>query len=208
MRKRSLVDRNMMFVLLVPLALLVSIDLLIGDYELFTSINQGINNSVLDVACAYTSPVLFLIFYLFTLMALYVSHRSSHLACGVISLATGLVSYGIGSMVKLLVQRPRPYNVLHDVRVIGPWEAGSFSFPSTTTMLAFGLALPILLLYEKRHFGIILTVLSYFIGFSVIYAGFHFPADVATGIVLSFAITTCTSRMKETVANLLTRKKI
>lgn len=207
MKKRSFVDRKVIFVFLVPFVFLVSIDLLMGDYELFTLINWRINNFVLDVACAYVSPILFFVFYLFTLVALHVNRKSSYLACGVISLVTGLVSYGIGSLIKPLVQRPRPFSVLHSVRVIGPWEAGSFSFPSTTTMLAFGLALPILFLCDKRHLGTILIILSYVIGFSVIYAGFHFPADVAAGIIFSFCVAVCTSRMKGTITNLLTRRQ-
>ena len=207
MKKSSSVDRNVIFVFLVPFAFLVSIDLIIGDYELFTLVNSGFSNLVLDVACVYVSPILFFMFYLITLVTLYVSHRSSHLACGVISLATGLVSYGIGSLMKLLVQRPRPFNVLQHVRVIGPWETGSFSFPSTTTMLAFGLALPILFLFEKRHFGVLLLVLSYFMGFSVIYAGFHFPADVAAGILSSLGIAACTSKLRGTLVGFLRGKQ-
>jgi len=207
LKKLPFVDRNVIFVFLVPFVFLVSINLIMGDCDLFTLINMRINNFVLDIVCVYVSPILFFIFYLFTLVTLYVTHRSSHLAYGVISLATGLVSYCIGSLMKLLVQRPRPFTVLNSVRVIGPWETSSFSFPSTTTMLAFGLALPILFLYEKRHFGTILSILSYFIGFSVIYAGFHFPSDIVAGIIFSFCIASCTRKMKGTITDLLGRKQ-
>ncbi len=207
MKKLSFVDRNVIFAFILPFVFLVSLNLIIGDYDLFVLINLEVNNFVLDIACVYVTPILFFMFYLFTLVTLYVTHKSSHLAYGVISLATGLVSYSIGSLIKLLVQRPRPFNVLHSVRVIGPWETGSFSFPSTTTMLAFGLALPILFLYEKRHFGTILSILSYFIGFSVIYAGFHFPGDVAAGIIFSFCIATCTSKTKGTITDFLGRRQ-
>ena len=51
MKKPSSVDRNVIFVFLVPFAFLVSIDLIIGDYELFTLINLGFSNFFLDVAC-------------------------------------------------------------------------------------------------------------------------------------------------------------
>ena len=207
MKKLPFVDRNVIFVFLVPFVFLVSINLIMGDCDLFTLINMRINNFVLDIVCVYVSPILFFIFYLFTLVTLYVTHRSSHLAYGVISLATGLVSYCIGSLMKLLVQRPRPFTVLNSVRVIGPWETSSFSFPSTTTMLAFGLALPILFLYEKRHFGTVLSILAYFIGFSVIYAGFHFPSDIVAGIIFSFCIAFCTRKMKGTITDLLGRKQ-
>jgi len=194
-------------VILVPSVFLVFAALTVGDYELFGLINLGISNSVLDVACVYASPVLFSIFYFLTLATLYVSHENTSIASGLISLVTGLLSYSVGSLMKLLIKRPRPFDVLLGVRVIGPWETGSFSFPSTTTMLVFGLALPILFLFEKRHYGIILSILSYFIGFSVIYAGFHFPADVAAGIIISFCIAACTSRMKGPITNFLERKR-
>jgi undecaprenyl-diphosphatase len=193
-------------VILVPSVFLVFTTLTVGDYELFGLINLGISNSVLDVACVYASSVLFSIFYFLTLARLYVSHENTSIATGLISFMTGLLSYSLGSLMKLLIRRPRPFDVLLGVRVIGLWETGSFSFPSTTTMLVFGLTLPILFLYEKRHYGIFLSLFSYFIGFSVIYTGFHFPADVAAGIIISFCIAACTSRMKGSITNFLERK--
>jgi undecaprenyl-diphosphatase len=195
-------------VILVPSVFLIFAALTVGDYELFELINLKNSNSVLDVACVYASPVLFFIFYFLTLATLYISHEKTSIATGLISFMTGLLSYSVGSLMKLLIKSPRPFDILVDVRVIGSWETGSFSFPSTTTMLVFGFALPILFLFEKRHYGIILSILSYFIGFSVIYAGFHFPTDVAAGIVISFCIAACASRMKGLVTNFLERKRV
>jgi len=129
----------------------------IGDCRLFIFMNQTISHPLLDILCAYGSPVVFVAFYLF-------------------------------SMAKLVVGRPRPYIVVPSARVIGPWSASSFSFPSTTTMLVFGLTIPLLLISQKRSYGIVLLVLSYFVGFSVIYTGFHFPADVAAGALLSLGL--------------------
>ncbi|MCK4481776.1 phosphatase PAP2 family protein [Candidatus Bathyarchaeota archaeon] len=196
-----------LYVIIIPSIAIVLADLIIGDYELFKLINQGIINSILDVACIYASPVLFSIFYLLTLVRLYVSHRTTAISSGAISLITGPLCYLIGSAVKLLVKRPRPFIVLQGVRVIGPWETGSFSFPSTTTMLAFGLAIPILLVSKNRVDRIVLSVLSYFIGFSVIYAGFHFPADVVAGILISLAITLCTTRLQKPIVRFLETRR-
>jgi membrane-associated phospholipid phosphatase len=114
---------------------------------------------------------------------------------GCVSVATGFVSYGLGSLIKLLVQRPQPVDLLQYVRIIGPFETGSFSFPSTTTMLVFGFTIPILLSYEKRRFSITLTLLSYLVGFSGIYTGFHFPADVIGGIFFSMCIAAFTKKV-------------
>jgi membrane-associated phospholipid phosphatase len=73
-------------------------------------------------------------------------------------------------------------------RIVGPFEANSFSFPSTTTMLVFGLVIPFLLFYDNHHSGIRLTILSYLARFAVIYTGFHFPTDVVGAILFSICI--------------------
>ena len=193
----------LLFVAVVPSFFLLLVVHVVGDYGLFVFINREIINSVLDVACAYASPVFFFVFYFFTLVKLFVSKRSMSMAGEAISLVTGPLSYGVGSFMKLLFERPRPFEVLIGVRVIGPWDTSSFSFPSTTTMLVFGFSLPILLLFEKRWYGAILSLLSYFIGFSVVYTGFHFPADVAAGTLFSVGIALCTSRMNGLIVKFL-----
>ncbi len=43
-------------------------------------------------------------------------------------------------------------------------------------MLVFGLTFPIL--FDKPKLGAPLVMLSFLIGFSVVYLGFHFPGDV------------------------------
>jgi hypothetical protein len=73
---------------------------------------------------------------------------------GVISTVNGFISYGFGSLIKLIIQRPRPITLLQYVRIVGPFEKNSFSFPSTTTMLVFGFAIPVLLFYDKHYSGI------------------------------------------------------
>ena len=79
-----------------------------------------------------------------------------------------------------------------------------FSFPSTTAMFAFGLALPIM--FEKPRYGAVLVGAAYFIGFSVVYLGFHFPLDVVAGAVLSLNISLLTSRAKERIILLQGKK--
>jgi len=195
---------------LAPSVLLLITDFAIGDYGLFKLINQDIANPVLDFACTYVSPVLFSVFYVLTLVALFFSLNSMSKATGIVSIANGALSYTIGSLIKLLVQRPRPEllaaaRVISEARVIGFWHTTAFSFPSTTMMLAFGLSLPVLL--EKRRVGTILAVFSYFIGFAVVYTGFHFPLDVAAGAFFSAFITFLTDSIKQPVTSFLDRRK-
>lgn len=204
LRKQSYVILS--YVFLTPLVLILLVDLIIGDYELFILINQRMVNAFLDFACVYLSPIFFFTFYLLTLAVLYIEREGSSIAGGITSLLTGPLSYGIGSVIKFLVGRPRPFNVLPDVRVIGLFHASSFSFPSTTTMLVFGFTLPIL--FENYRYGIILVAMSYFIGFSVVYTGYHFLGDVVAGILLSLAITYFTNKMKKPIENFLKKQKV
>jgi membrane-associated phospholipid phosphatase len=175
-------------IIIVPSVFLALLDVITGDTELFLLTNHRIANPFLDVACAYGSPVFFSMFYILILARLCLSRKTDHIATAIISIVTGALSYALGSLMKLLFMRPRPFDTLQTVRVIGPWETGGFSFPSTTTMLAFGFAIPILMLYEGRRYGIILSFFSFFIGFSVVYAGFHFPADIVAGILFSLSV--------------------
>jgi len=203
-------DRRLPTILgvLTPLLLLLISDFIMGDEKLFELLNKGFVNPALDFACVYMSPVLFSIFYVLTSVALFFSVNETSTATGILSITNGVLSYGIGSLIKLLVQRPRPElaaRVISEARIIGFWHTTTFSFPSTTTMLAFGLTLPILL--EKRRIGAILVALSYFMGFAVIYTGFHFPLDVAAGIVLSSAITFCTNWLKKPLARFIKKYK-
>jgi hypothetical protein len=163
---------------LAPSALLLLADVIIGDHELFALINQGIVNTILDFACVYVSPILFSVVCVLTLAALFFSVNGMSKATGILSIANGILSYGAGSLIKILVQMPRPEilvatRVIPEARIIGFWHTSTFSFPSTTTMLAFGLTLPILL--EKRRVGAVLAALSYFMGFAVIYTASLLP---------------------------------
>jgi len=189
--------------ILLASTVLLLLDFILGDSESFIFINQEITNPFLDLACAYLSIIFFSLFFASYLILAFISHRSAYRASGIISIISGPVCYGFGSLVKNLIKRPRPFEVL-SARVLGLWHTSSFSFPSTTTMLVFGFALPIL--FEKPRWGAVLTIISSFVGFSVIYTGFHYPGDVIVGVLLSTAITLGMNAMKPWVARLIESK--
>jgi len=195
--------------ILLASAVLLLVDLAVGDPQLFTLINLGMSNPILDIACAYGSILLFASSSLFSLAALYASDRGEMKrdarASGIVALLTGPLSYGLGSLLKVVVGRPRPFEVL-PTRTVGIWHTSSFSFPSTTTMLAFGFALPIL--FDRPRLGIPLVALAAFIGFSVVYTGFHYPGDVIVGTLLSTVIALSTSMAKPRIARLLAKHSL
>ncbi|MDG0793442.1 undecaprenyl-diphosphatase [Cohnella ginsengisoli] len=88
----------------------------------------------------------------------------------------------IGSLViSPAVQHPRPF-ATHQVHQLVA-HAADYSFPSDHAMLAFSIAFSVLLV--KRRIGMLLLVLAVVTGFSRVYVGVHYPADIAGAAVLS-----------------------
>jgi len=148
--------------------------------KIFLFINQKIANPLLDFF------VLFILIplssFLFLVPIYFLFKGKKFLA--IYTLFCGFFLYWLGhAILKPLFDIPRPFVLFENVRTIGPWHESPYSFPSTTTMLAFGLALPIFL--HQRKIGKFLLVLAFLVGFSVIYSGFHTPLDVLGGIFFS-----------------------
>lgn len=178
---------------LLILFILLFIDLIIGDVELFLMINKEIANPTIDLICLY---ILVPLFSLLLLIPLFLFLRKEYRQVSLTSFISGLLSYFIGSLIKPIVKRPRPFEIL-SARLVGPWSTTTFSFPSTTTALAFGLAVPFILKNKKP--GILLLILSSLVGFSVVYTGFHFPLDAIGGAFLSIGISFLVDRVFEKV---------
>ena len=156
-------------------------DLFEINKEIFFIINQKITNYFLDFAILY---ILIPLFSLLVLVPFYFLFKDKKFL-GLFSLFCGFFLYWFGhSILKPIFNIPRPSVLFESVRILGGWQESPYSFPSSTTMLAFGLALPIFL--HQRKAGTFLLVLAFLVGFCVIYAGFHTPLDVLAGILISY----------------------
>ncbi len=118
-------------------------------------------------------------FFLLTLPLLYWSVDSAlGIRVGMMLVTSNLVNY-IG---KLLLIGPRPYWVSSHVR--GLWPETSFGVPSGHAQIAasvWGIAAA----YVKKTWAwIAALVVIFFIGFSRLYLGSHFPHDVLVGWAL------------------------
>ena len=124
----------------------------------------------------------------------------------IVGINDGLVS----KTLKRLVDRPRPHQVMNDVRIVDLakatprvlalfkpakvklsrvefGEVEGRSFPSSHTMNCFSAALVALCFFGRRAawgFG-----LAALVGYSRIYTGSHWPSDVLTSIFLAFGST-------------------
>lgn len=186
--------KNRAITIILILGLLSLADFLIGDSEFFLLLNQGLSSPVLDFAFLYILVPLFLLLGIIPLLMLFFKERRFN---GALALLGGLLCYWVGSLIKF---SPRPNEILSGVNLVGDWAVGSPSFPSTTTMLAFGLTLPIF--FTRAKFTLPLLFLAFLVGFFVVYSGYHFPEDVIAGAVFSLVIIFSLLQIKKIIKNL------
>lgn len=97
-----------------------------------------------------------------------------------------LASAGIlVQMIKYFFSSPRPSAVFPDIHILGP-VLRARSFPSGHTASTFGLIS--FLSREFPQLGTFLWVMAILIGFSRVYVGAHFPADVLFGAGLGYLV--------------------
>ena len=103
--------------------------------------------------------------------------------------AAGL-SAAISFFLKILVQRPRPFQLgfisLIDSVGKASYSTWDFSFPSFHTMIAF--AVVPFLDKEFPKFKYVWIALAVIIGFSRMYLGLHFLSDVVSGGLIGYII--------------------
>jgi len=172
--------RNKVIVLFSLLFILFCLDFFIGDTRIFLLINAKLSHPILDFAFLYVFIPLFLLLGIVPFLMLFFKN---YRVVGIMALLAGPLCYFLGEFFKF---SPRPAEVLPAVNLVGNWAVGNYSFPSTTTMLAFGLSLPIFFLKPKT--GIFFLFLSFLIGFFVVYSGYHFPRDAIFGAIFSLII--------------------
>jgi membrane-associated phospholipid phosphatase len=95
---------------------------------------------------------------------------------GLGTIAALLVNLGIGRA----VARPRPCHVIHGAEVLLGCASDS-SFPSDHSMIAGAFAAGLLIL--DRRLGALAWLLALLVAFARVYAGVHYPGDVAAGLL-------------------------
>ena len=151
------------------------------DIMLFYVINNGTQNSFFDVLMPFITnvnnwwPVIAV-----TVIGLLVwGGKKGRVAVVAIVIAVGVSDYSSGKILKYLIGRIRPCNVLDGVHLLV--YCGKYGFPSSHAANIFALA--VTGSYYYRRAMIPLLILAFAIGYSRVYVGVHYPFDVLGGYV-------------------------
>jgi len=117
-------------------------------------------------------------------------------------LANTLIAYVITAVIKEVIARPRPAEVLPAI-VVRLEHATGFGFPSGHTAIATVMALT-LMPYTAKKYRWLLWLWIAGVGFSRLYLGVHAPLDVIGGFCIG-VIVACSARLVG--MHLLSQKK-
>lgn len=150
------------------------------DTTIFFLINRDLRNSFFDVLMPLITTKAYLFFMPFFLWLFWKDRKKAVITLA-IALASVLISDWFSFILKNYFERVRPCNALAGVReLVGCGK--SFSIPSNHAVNAFAFATPFYVMFKNRV-RVAFIAISLTVGFSRVYVGVHYPADVLAGSV-------------------------
>lgn len=97
---------------------------------------------------------------------------------------SGAVAWCVATIIKSIIQAPRPYLVFPDINPL-LFKTG-FSFPSghSTFLMALGVSIYL----SSKKVGVIFIIFAILIGLARIIVGVHFPIDILVGFIVGIVI--------------------
>ncbi|MBI2543603.1 MAG: phosphatase PAP2 family protein [Candidatus Aenigmarchaeota archaeon] len=151
------------------------------DANVFLFINHSLVNPVFDAILPFTHNLPYILFAVSVAYFFLRNERklSLLLAIGII------ISLVAVTLIKFSVDRPRPFEVYDDVRVLADAD-NSPSFPSNHVQTSFLVGTIVGRFHP--YIGIFIYFLSAVVALGRVYTGVHYPTDVIAGALIGILI--------------------
>jgi undecaprenyl-diphosphatase len=155
------------------------------DTLIFFFINRDLQNRLFDVIMPVITDNFSLLALPFIAWLCYKDRKRACLAfiLGLASLA--LSDWGSYNL-KQIFERPRPCTILEDVHLLVGCGS-SYSMPSNHAVNSFAFVAPFLILFRNR-IRYVFLIIAFFVSFSRIYVGVHYPSDIIAGGLFGAAL--------------------
>jgi undecaprenyl-diphosphatase len=179
------------------------------NFRLFKDIHGLAGNEAVDAAMRFSAKYLLFVVVVVLGLLLLARLRSDGLREAVRDalwpVAGLVVSYALGLFAGAIHAESRPFTAHPQVHPLIAHHPGQ-AFPSDHSTAAFAIAL-VVLAFLSRRIGVLLLAAAALIGFSRVYVGVHYPADIlgslvvaVLGVGLVYLARTRTSRERQTAA--------
>ncbi len=153
-----------------------------NDIKLFLLFNRELQHNILDrlmlfLTRCFDTPIVLAFVITTYLINLYTGHSfGKNLA--ILLIASEIITH----LIKIGVNRARPFKTLSEAlfEFIPPKDV--YSFPSGHTCAAFSYALVIGMIFPQLK--LLLLIIATFVGVSRVYLGYHYPTDVIIGAMI------------------------
>jgi undecaprenyl-diphosphatase len=153
------------------------------DTNIFFFFNNfaGINKTGDHIIVFFAEYLAFVIVAFFLIYLFYAAYskKEKYVILCTAFLASLIARYAIGSTIRFLWHRPRPFVVLHVHQLI---PESSYSFPSGHASFFF--AFSSLVYFYNKKLGVTFFIATLFMTMGRIAAGVHYPSDIIGGMIV------------------------
>lgn len=168
-----------------------------ADILVFYFINLNFQNPVFDVIMPLISDMGYFSLCIILCVLIYLFGGEKGKNISLLCLVALLFGYFLTEILKYVVGRPRPYEVLEGVRVLTGVDGSSW--PSGHTVSSF---IGATILGKNYGYLYIFIPFACLVGFSRIYNGDHYPFDVLSGALIGILIALLFLRFEKDIIKL------
>ncbi|MGZ7115901.1 MAG: phosphatase PAP2 family protein [Methanobacterium sp.] len=157
------------------------------DIQIFYLINVYMQNTFFDFIMPILSEIGYFSFWILISIIIFFIGGEKGRKVALVCIIALIAGYFVSEILKIMVARPRPYEVLEGVRVLV--TTSGYSWPSGHSVASF-IAFTIygMAVIGRRYGLLYLFLLVCLIMFSRIYIGVHYPSDVLSGALIGIFI--------------------